>query len=106
MLSIKRPSTLGYAPTIAIVDSDTATVDFLTALLLDEGYQVIAYEKEANVCHALKHDQPALIVLDVRLAPPENGWETIERLRHDPATTAIPVIACTADRELLQQHVD
>jgi DNA-binding response OmpR family regulator len=106
MYMLTRPALSADAPTIAIVDSETATVDFLTELLIEEGYHVQAYDKGADVCQALKRDQPALIMLDIRLAPPENGIETIEHLRLDPATTSIPVIACTADTELVHRHIE
>jgi DNA-binding response OmpR family regulator len=106
MYMITRSAVSADAPIIAIVDSEAATVDFLTELLIEEGYRVQAYDKEPDVYQALKRDQPALIMLDVRLAPPENGLEMIEHLRLDPATMAIPVIACTADTELIHRHIE
>lgn len=46
--------------------------------------------------------RPGLILLDVHL-PDASGEEVLGRLRSDPATTGIPVIAITADARKLQR---
>ena len=39
--------------------------------------------------------KPGLILMDLSL-PEMNGWEATRALKADPATTRIPVVACTA----------
>ena len=39
--------------------------------------------------------QPALILMDLSL-PVMDGWEAIRRLKADPETATIPIIALTA----------
>lgn len=45
--------------------------------------------------HLAQHQLPDLILLDI-LLPDLNGIEVVRRLRHDPTTAAIPIVALTA----------
>ena len=38
--------------------------------------------------------QPSLIILDVMMHNVD-GWQVLSELRHDPATSHIPVVVCT-----------
>jgi len=55
-----------------------------------KGYQTI--EAETRLAHKR---QPELILMDIQL-PGISGIEALQRLRADPGTSAIPVIAVTA----------
>ena len=56
---------------------------------------ITAATGEAGIELAIQH-QPGLILLDIHL-PGIDGYETLRRLRANPATANIPVIALTAD---------
>jgi DNA-binding response OmpR family regulator len=89
-------------PVIAVVDNDTEYLDLMHDLLSMEGYRTLIC-KEGGKVHALvKEAQPDLIVLDIRLDHPEEGWTILEILRLDPETTNIPVIVCSADARFLR----
>ena len=49
----------------------------------------------ASTFKVLKTVTPALILMDIQL-PEMDGWELTRRLKADPATREIPVIAITA----------
>jgi CheY-like chemotaxis protein len=54
----------------------------------------IAVDGQAGVNMATTHE-PDLILMDLSL-PVMDGWEAIRRLKADPATSNIPIIALTA----------
>ncbi|MFZ4502655.1 MAG: ATP-binding protein [Methylovulum sp.] len=62
--------------------------------LLDELSLVTADSAEAGLL-AIKQQLPALILLDINL-PGMSGFELLHRLKQDPLTAAIPVIAVSA----------
>lgn len=80
---------------ILIVEDDPVIQGILSMNLTDEGYQVlIAGEGLAGVRLATEA-QPGLILMDMRL-PDITGWEATQRLKAQPETRHIPVIALTA----------
>ena len=83
------------APTILVVDDDLANLALAQALLQAEGFQVRLAVDAQSTLKALKACTPALILMDIQL-PEMDGWELTKRLKDDPATRHIPVIAVTA----------
>jgi CheY-like chemotaxis protein len=59
-------------------------LELLTAVLPEPGLELA------------RRERPDLILLDIRL-PGIDGYEVLRRLRADPATAAIPVVAVSAD---------
>jgi CheY-like chemotaxis protein len=83
------------APTILVVDDDLANLALAEALLQAEGFHVRVAIDAAATLTVLQTVKPALILMDIQL-PEIDGWELTRRLKADPATSAIPVIAITA----------
>jgi CheY-like chemotaxis protein len=83
------------AITILVVDDDLANLALAEALLQAEGFQVRVAIDAAATFKVLKEVTPALILMDIQL-PEVDGWELTRRLKADPATREIPVIAITA----------
>jgi DNA-binding response OmpR family regulator len=88
--------------TIAVVNNDTDFLNLMEELLRLEGYNTIICREGDRAYELMKQVQPDLIVLDIRLEHAETGWTILECLRLDPATTAIPVIVCSADSAFLR----
>ena len=87
------------AACILVVDDDLANLALAEALLQAEGFQVRVAIDGASMFQALKTCAPSLILMDIQL-PEVDGWELTRRLKADPATSGIPVIAITATRTI------
>jgi len=80
---------------ILIVEDNEWSRDMLVRRLGRRGYQAIA-AADGRRGIALAHEQsPDLIVMDMSL-PEIDGWEATRRLKADPATRRIPIVALTA----------
>lgn len=87
---------------IAVVNDDTEFLELMRDLLELEGYTVLTLKVALRAYAGLKADLPDLIILDIRMETPEAGWQLLELLQLDPATTRIPVIVCSADAPFLR----
>lgn len=81
---------------ILLVDDNEFNRDMLSKRLARRGYQISTAVDGAE-CLAMVHAEPPpdLILLDLSL-PVISGWEVTTKLKSDPATAVIPVIALTA----------
>ncbi len=79
---------------ILLVEDNEMNRDMLSRRLIRSGYEVVlAVDGEQGV--ALAASGPELVLMDMSL-PVLDGWEATRRLKADPATREIPVIALTA----------
>ncbi len=80
---------------ILLVEDNEMNLDMLSRRLARQGYEVVAArDGEAGVARAAS-ERPQLILMDMSL-PVLDGWEATRRLKADPATREIPIIALTA----------
>lgn len=80
---------------ILLVEDNEMNRDMLSRRLVKRGYEVvIAVDGEEGVARA-RSESPDLILMDMSL-PVVDGWEATRRIKADPATREIPVIALTA----------
>jgi CheY-like chemotaxis protein len=92
---------------ILIVEDNDLNRDVLSRQLVRRGHRVeTAADGEAGLALA-RERAPALILLDLGL-PGIDGWECARRLKADPVTRRIPIIALTAHATLgdRQQALD
>jgi two-component system cell cycle response regulator DivK len=80
---------------VLIVDDHELNLKLLERLLEREGREVRAADSLAAAEQALAEEEPAMIVLDVNL-PDGSGLELTRRLKTEPSTASIPIVACTA----------
>jgi CheY-like chemotaxis protein len=59
------------------------------------GYEIVSATDGAEGIAKATSERPDLILIDLNL-PVIDGWEATRRLKADPATRAIPIIALTA----------
>lgn len=80
---------------ILLVEDNEMNRDMLSRRLIKKGHEiVIAVDGQQGVDMA-SSERPDLILLDMSL-PVMDGWEAASRLKANPATSAIPIIALTA----------
>ncbi len=80
---------------ILIVEDNEMNRDMLSRRLARQGFEVaLALDGKQGVEMA-SSEKPDLILMDMSL-PVMNGWEATEKIKSDPATKSIPVIALTA----------
>jgi CheY-like chemotaxis protein len=83
--------------TILVVDDSESICDALSCVLEIAGHvPLVALDGEQGVSRAREH-RPDLILLDIMM-PVLDGWGAIRRLKEDPHTAGIPVLALTALR--------
>lgn len=82
-------------PLILLVEDNEMNRDMLTRRLERKGYRVVTAH-DGLQGHDMAHSEnPDLILMDISL-PVMNGWEVTRRLKADPTTQHIPIIALTA----------
>src|SRR5918994_5433811 len=82
-------------PTILLVEDNELNRDMLSRRLVRKGYDVLIAEDGAKGLSAATDSKPDLILMDMSL-PVIDGWEATRRLKAEPGTRAIPIIALTA----------
>jgi CheY-like chemotaxis protein len=80
---------------ILIVDDNPVNLKLARILLTSEGYQVRTAGSADEAFAAVREARPRLILMDIQL-PDIDGLEATRRLKADPATRDIIVIALTA----------
>jgi len=82
-------------PTILVVEDNLLNLELVRDVLITAGMKVIEARSGAEGLEAAARIRPSLILLDIRL-PGLDGFAVLERLRADPATASIPIVALTA----------
>ena len=60
-----------------------------------DGFEVLVAENGETGCALALSEQPDIIIMDLDM-PVVDGWEATRRLKSNPATKSIPVIALSA----------
>ncbi|MFL6622959.1 MAG: ATP-binding protein [Sulfurifustis sp.] len=81
----------GAKPLVLVVDDDDANRYSVTRVLRAADYDVIEANRGFDGLHLAQTRKPGLVVLDVGL-PDVMGWHVCRELKHDPATSTIPIL--------------
>ena len=91
-------------PLVAAVNTDTAFLRLLDAVLTDEGYATLLLQAGDITYETIKQRWPAIIILDIDGETPAASWRLVDLLLFDPDTAKIPLIICSvADQTLLDR---
>jgi CheY-like chemotaxis protein len=82
-------------PRILLVEDNEFNRDMLSRRLQRKGFEVIIAEDGSQGIRLAREGHPDIILMDMDL-PVLDGWEATRRLKADPATRGIPVLALTA----------
>ena len=80
---------------ILLVEDNEMNRDMLARRLRRRGHEVLVAVDGAEGLELARREAPTLILMDMTL-PVLDGWEATRRLKADPATGGIPIIALTA----------
>ena len=89
---------------ILLVEDNEMNRDMLSRRLVRRGFEVLIAENGQSGVDLTVSERPDLVLMDMSL-PVMDGWEATRRLKADPDTSGIPIIALSAhamasDREL------
>jgi two-component system, OmpR family, response regulator len=87
---------MSLTDTILIVDDSTFIVEGLEAIL-KKSYRTIGVYSGQQCLEILSKENPSIIILDIMMEPMD-GWETLARIKENPATRHIPVLMFTAKK--------
>ena len=90
---MKRPSPAGACILVAEDDADNRRI--VVKVLTLEGHRVLEASDGASAIALARAEHPDLVILDLGM-PGMDGWEAARRLKADPQTADIPIIALTA----------
>ncbi|HND62999.1 MAG TPA: response regulator [Opitutaceae bacterium] len=80
---------------ILLVEDNEMNRDMLARRLQKRGYELILAVDGILAVEMTQKEKPDLVLMDMSL-PGMDGWEASRRLKADPATAPIPIIALTA----------
>ena len=100
------PATLGVSiglpllkpSTVLLVDDNPDTLRLLRRFLTGGLYRTIEATNGRQAMELALRAHPDAVVLDVMM-PTQDGWETLQALRHDLETEDIPVVVCSVLRQ-------
>ena len=80
---------------ILLVEDNEMNRDMLSRRLMRKGYDIVIAVDGQQALDMTATESPDLILMDMSL-PVIDGWETTRRVKANPDTKAIPIIALTA----------
>lgn len=81
---------------ILIVEDNAMNRALLMAILKPEGYELLTAENGQIGVEMAARELPDLILMDVML-PVMNGYDATRKIKANPATRHIPIVAVTAN---------
>ena len=82
------------APLILVIDDVEDNRDVYEQFLLHEGWRVVTASDGETGLEKAAALRPDVVILDLGL-PRMDGWEVANRLKSQPGTSGIPVVALT-----------
>lgn len=87
---------------LLIIEDDPYVQEIYGRVFSQQNYTVVTAFNGSEGIEKARQEKPNLVLLDIMI-PKMNGFEVLEKLKHDDQTRAIPVIMLTNLGE--EQHV-
>jgi CheY-like chemotaxis protein len=96
---------MSSGPLVLIVDDNPTNLRLICSILETRGYRLLEATSGAQALGILERERPDLVLLDIQM-PNLSGTEVARRVRHNPNTAHLKLIAVTAlampgDRETI-----
>jgi PAS domain S-box-containing protein len=82
-------------PVVLVVENDPSFADLIRRRVEAEGAAVLVTGSGLEALRLAAAHPPALVLLDLLLDPPLDGWQVLNGLRNRPATARTPVVVLT-----------
>ncbi|MCQ6557111.1 hybrid sensor histidine kinase/response regulator [Paenibacillus mendelii] len=95
---------------VLVIEDDSTATEFMTKLLLREGYSVAHAGNGRLALEQLSKEIPSLILLDLMM-PEMDGFQFIAEMRKQKDWNSVPIVVMTAktitaeERQMLNRHV-
>ena len=89
---------------IVLVEDDEDTREFMELFLANAGYRVHIWPSRHGALALIREVQPHIVIMDLQMDEPTDGWQLLEELRADPMTASIPAILYSADEHFLRSR--
>lgn len=80
---------------VLVVDDEPDVLLLCRVNLEFEGYEIPEARDGEEALRVVREEHPDVVLLDVMM-PRMDGWQALEAIKADPATTDIPVVMLTA----------
>jgi DNA-binding response OmpR family regulator len=89
---------------ILVINDTQEILELFRMLLEEEGYEVVLSGFPIQQINDVKLIKPDLIILDFVFGDQKTGWQMLQILKMDRATSTIPVIVCTAALDMVREQ--
>ena len=88
-IEINKNQTMCFMALIAIIDDDPDILDASKLVITAKGYEVITAENPDDGYKIVMEQKPDLIILDVMMIEPDDGFFLAQKLRRENVVTPI-----------------
>jgi two-component system alkaline phosphatase synthesis response regulator PhoP len=91
--------------TILVIDDELHIIEVVRDYLKKSGYRVVTATDGQSALSLARHEQPALVVLDIMLPGSLDGFDVCRQMRRDSMLAEIPIVMLTARVELADRLI-